>query len=399
MERVIILNATELGYQVIKALGKEGIGSIVLYDKEKDEIGRYSKYVVEAIKIPGFIEKPQLLYNFLMEKRTQWAGTLIIPTKDYTVEFLARHRDELGRHYILPTPDIEVIQNIVNKKPLYKVAERLGVGVPRIFSPKSLEELKALEGELTFPCLLKPGLGHLFFRKFDFKMLEIDNFTDLLARYSQLTHDFTDDEFELMICDIIPGPDSTQMVQYVSYIDRNGEMLASMTSRKMRQDPPKYGQGRIIKSEKVDALDEISYRLLRELGYYGFSEIEWKFDPRDGEYKLIEINPRFIFYIGLCVACGINFPYIQYLDLVKGQKVKANSYRENVYWIHLYKDVLHTLLHHRMETLSLWDYARPYLGVKTFAVLDFKDPKPFCQQWKQHIGAMLRGQTSTSPDP
>jgi D-aspartate ligase len=395
MEKVIILNATELGYQVIKALGREGVGSIVLYDKEKDEIGRYSKYVLEAIKIPGFIEDPQLLYDFLMEKRTEWAGTLIIPTKDYTVEFLARHRDELGRHYILPTPDIGVIQTIVNKKPLYDVARKLGVGVPRIFSPNSLEELRALEGEITFPCLLKPGLGHLFFRKFDFKMLEIDSFADLIVRYRMLTHDFADDEFELMICDIIPGPDSRQMVQYVSYVDRDGEMLASMTSRKMRQDPPKYGQGRIIKSEKVNALDEISYRLLRELGYYGFSEIEWKYDPRDGQYKLIEINPRFIFYIGLCVACGINFPFMQYLDLVKGRKVKANSYRENVYWIHLYKDILHTLLHHRMETMSLWDYVRPYLGAKTFAVLDFMDPKPFYKQWKQHMGTMLKGRTST----
>ena len=159
---------------------------------------------------------------------------------------------------------------------------KLGVGVPRIFSPNSLEELRALEGEITFPCLLKPGLGHLFFRKFDFKMLEIDSFADLIVRYRLLTHDFADDEFELMICDIIPGPDSRQMVQYVSYVDGTGEMLASMTSRKMRQDPPKYGQGRIIKSEKVNALDEISYRLLRELGYYGFSEIEWKYDPRDG---------------------------------------------------------------------------------------------------------------------
>lgn len=390
MEKVIILNATELGYQVVRALGKKGISSIVLYDKEKDEVGRYSKHVVEAIKIPGFIEEPRLLYDFLMEKANEWTGTLILPTKDYTVEFLARHRDKLGRHYILPMPDAGVIETIVNKRHLYAVAQRLGVSVPGLFAPESLEELNSLDGKIAFPCLLKPGMGHLFFRKFDFKMLEIENLTELCTRYRQLTNDFTDDQFQLMICDIIPGPDSAQMVQYVSYIDQNGEMLASMTSRKMRQDPPKYGQGRIIKSEQVSELDEMSYRLLRELGYYGFSEIEWKYDPRDGQYKLIEINPRFIFYIGLCVACGINFPYIQYLDLVKHEKMRVDSYRENVYWIHLYKDVLHTLWHHRMETVTLWDYIRPYLGAKTFAVLDFKDPKPFCQQWKQHIKAMFK---------
>ena len=93
MEKVIILNATELGYQVVRALGRQGIRSIVLYDKEKDELGRYSKYAAESIKIPRFIEEPELLLRFLIEKKEAWAGTLIIPTKDYTVEFLAKHKD------------------------------------------------------------------------------------------------------------------------------------------------------------------------------------------------------------------------------------------------------------------------------------------------------------------
>jgi predicted ATP-grasp superfamily ATP-dependent carboligase len=211
-----------------------------------------------------------------------------------------------------------------------------------------------------------------------------------VASYRRLTHDFTADEFKLMICEIIPGPDSAQMVQYVSYIDGSGEVLAAMTSRKMRQDPPRYGQGRIARSERIPGLDEKSYRLLREVGYHGFSEIEWKYDPREGLYKLIEINPRFIFYIGLCVACGINFPYIQYADLVRNEKIRVDSFRENVYWIHEYKDVLHTALHHRLESLSLWDYLRPYLGRKYFAIFDPRDPGPFYHQWKEHMGNVLK---------
>jgi predicted ATP-grasp superfamily ATP-dependent carboligase len=390
MEKVIVINATGLGYQVIKALAKHGIHSIVVYDKEEDEIGRYSKYVIDAVKVPHYIEKPELLLDLLLKKAAEWSGTLIIPTKDYGVEFLAQHRDILSQHYLIPTPDQSVIKRIVNKKNLYGTASELGIAVPRIFCPGSLEELVALEGKITFPCLVKPGLGHLFFRKFDFKMIEAATFDDLVRSYRNLTCDFTSDEFELMICEIVPGPDSAQMVQYVSYIDQSGELLASMTSRKIRQDPPRYGQGRIARSERISDLDEQSYRLLREVGYYGFSEIEWKYDPREGIYKLIEINPRFIFYIGLCIACGINFPYIQYADLVRHQKIRVDSFRENVYWIHEYKDVLHTALHHRMENLSLWDYVRPYLGRKSFAIFDPRDPGPFYHQWREHAGNVLK---------
>jgi predicted ATP-grasp superfamily ATP-dependent carboligase len=74
-------------------------------------------------------------------------------------------------------------------------------------------------------------------------MFEVHSFTDLTRYYRELTKDFTSDRFELMICDIIPGPDSRQMIQYVSYIDRSGEVLASMTSRKLRQDPRGTGRG------------------------------------------------------------------------------------------------------------------------------------------------------------
>lgn len=390
MKKVIILNATELGYQVIKALGTEGIYSIVIYDQEKDEIGRYSKYVMESIKVPGYIDEPDRLLMFLKDKARQWAGSLIIPTKDYGVDFLAKNKHELSKHYIIPTPDIEVIRKIINKKSLYNLARETGIATPRVFFPKSLDELAAVKDQIKFPCLLKPGLGHLFFRKFDFKMLEIQNYDDLVTHYKNLTNNFENDEFELMICEIIPGQDSKNMIQYVSYLDQEGELLASMTSIKLRQDPPRYGQGRIIVSQKADTIHEQSLSLLRKLGYYGFSEIEWKYDPRDDRFKLVEINPRFIFYIGLCVVCGINFPYIQYLDLIHQKKIKLNSYEENIYWIHLYKDLLHTILHHRFEDLDFREYVTPYLRKKVFAVLSFKDPLPFFHQWKQHLLNMFK---------
>jgi predicted ATP-grasp superfamily ATP-dependent carboligase len=389
-QKAIIINATGLGYQVIRALSEKGVQSIVIYDRESEELGRYSRYVAESVMIPGFIEEPHRLLDHLLKKASEWSGSLIIPTKDYGVEFLAGHKAILSQHYIIPVPDGNVIAGILNKRTLYGNLRKRGISVPKTFHPRSVDELNKLRDEITFPCLLKPGLAHLFLRKFGFKMLEIHNFDDLVSNYRNVTDDFTSDRFKMMICDIIPGPDSKQMIQYVSYIDRSGELLASMTSRKMRQDPPRYGQGRVARSEKIAGVDELSYSLLRDLGFYGFSETEWKYDPRDNRYKLIEINPRFIFYLGLCVASGINFPYIMYADFVLNKKVRVDSFRENVYWIHEYKDVLHTVLNHKMESLSLWDYVRPYLGRKSFAIFDLKDPRPFFEQLREHADNLLR---------
>lgn len=388
-KKVIILTARELAYQVIRALGREGVRSIVIYGHENDEIAQYSKYVSESYRIPRFFDHTDRLLDLLMEKRTEWSGMLIIPTEDFGVSFLSSHKDLLSPHYIVPTAAPAIIDTIVNKKSLYSLAEKNGIPVARAYSPRSRNELQALTKDLTFPCLLKPGLGHLFNRTFDVKMFEIYGPEELASLYSDLTCGFTRDDFNMMICDIIPGPDARQMVQFASYIDSSGEFLAAMTTRKIRQDPPKYGQGRVTKSERIDEVASQSKELLNALNYRGFSEIEWKYDLRDGRYKLIEINPRFIFYMGLCVACGMNFPYIQYCDLVANRKIRIDSFKENIYWIHEYKDLLHTLLHHRLESFSLWEYIRPYVGRKTLAILDMKDPRPFYEQWRIHLGNMI----------
>jgi predicted ATP-grasp superfamily ATP-dependent carboligase len=37
---------------------------------------------------------------------------------------------------------------------------------------------------------------------------------------------------------------------------------------------------------------EPAAELLRDLGYWGIADVEFKRDPRDGEFKLLDINPR-----------------------------------------------------------------------------------------------------------
>jgi predicted ATP-grasp superfamily ATP-dependent carboligase len=44
--------------------------------------------------------------------------------------------------------------------------------------------------------------------------------------------------------------------------------------------------------------------------------VEFKRDPRDGGFKLMEINPRLWQWHGLATACGVDLPRIAYADLV-----------------------------------------------------------------------------------
>ena len=69
-------------------------------------------------------------------------------------------------------------------------------------------------------------------------------------------------------------------------------------------------------SRWVPELAEAGVRLLHELGYHGVSQVEFKRDPRDGRYCLMEVNARHWMWHTLATACGVNLSLAAYRDAV-----------------------------------------------------------------------------------
>jgi predicted ATP-grasp superfamily ATP-dependent carboligase len=65
----------------------------------------------------------------------------------------------------------------------------------------------------------------------------------------------------------------------------------------------------------VPEIVDAALSLLREFGYFGLSQVEFKRDARDGRFRLMEINPRLWQWHGLAGACGVDLPRIAYSDL------------------------------------------------------------------------------------
>lgn len=82
-----------------------------------------------------------------------------------------------------------------------------------------------------------------------------------------------------------------------------------MVARRRRQHPHEFGRATTF-AETVDlpVLEERSERLLATLEYYGLAEVEYKQDPRDGEYKLLDFNARAWGYHSLGAEAGVDFP-------------------------------------------------------------------------------------------
>ena len=80
--------------------------------------------------------------------------------------------------------------------------------------------------------------------------------------------------------------------------------------------PRGFGTCRVGEARWRDDVVEQALALLTALGYHGIAQTEFRLDPRDERFKLMEVNPRLWQWHGLARACGVDLPRIAYLDVL-----------------------------------------------------------------------------------
>jgi predicted ATP-grasp superfamily ATP-dependent carboligase len=112
----------------------------------------------------------------------------------------------------------------------------------------------------------------------------------------------------------IPGGDD-ELYTLGSYMSRDGEALGVFSGRKLLQDPP-GGRNRPRSGSALGGRGgRQGLALLRGLGLHGVSQVEFKRDPRDCAYKLMEVNPLLWQWHSLAAACGVNLAQIAHRDV------------------------------------------------------------------------------------
>ena len=84
------------------------------------------------------------------------------------------------------------------------------------------------------------------------------------------------------------------------------------------------GDTLIAKTEHIPALVERWMPFFEAIRWVGVASLEFKYDVRDDQYKLIEINPRPWAILKISVDCGVSVPMLYY-DLAQGKHVPAQQ--------------------------------------------------------------------------
>ncbi|HEY2208853.1 MAG TPA: hypothetical protein VGH26_06140 [Gaiellaceae bacterium] len=312
------------GLSAIRSLGRRGLRVLAL-DHRPYALGFRSRYA-EPRLAPDPLDDEAGFIAALQEIADETDGPLpVFPTHDEHVNAIARHAAALSERYRFPFPGWEVLERIQSKRHQLETAEAAGLPVPRTFHPTSRDEALAAGEELGFPVIVKPSANVGFRRSHRRQLFRCESATDLDRAYEAAA------PFEPMVQELIPGGDE-ELYTLGSYVSPDGEALGLFSGHKLRQTRGYMGSARIGEAVWVDEVVEEGLAFLRALGYHGISQVETKRDPRDGRYKLMEINPRLWQWHSLAGACGVDLPYIAYRDLVGDPLPPARMHGDGKRW-------------------------------------------------------------------
>jgi predicted ATP-grasp superfamily ATP-dependent carboligase len=144
----------------------------------------------------------------------------------------------------------------------------------------------------------------------------------------------------VVLQEYIPGS-FTEHYFVDGYVDRGGLIKGLFARRRLRIYPPDFGNSTAMVSIGLDEVSqavESVRRVLGAVGYQGIFSAEFKRDPRDGLFKLLEVNTRPWWFIDFAVRCGVDVCRMAYDDARGEAVVPAEHYRVGATCVFPYYD-------------------------------------------------------------
>jgi D-aspartate ligase len=356
------------GLGIVRDLVPHGVPVLAL-DPHPGAIGLRSRYAVGHVCPDPLADEEAFVAWLERFGATLPQRAVVFPSHDEFIWPLSRHAERLEPWFIVPFARWNVMSKLHDKRAQMEAASRAGVDTPKTVFVDSVADLEEGVEEIGFPCIFKPVESLAFKMRFRRHVLEIGSADELREIYAKV-----DDCGTLMLQDIVPGGDE-ELYTLGSYLDAQSRPLAVFTGHKLRQHPPRFGHASMAVSKWVPELAEAGLRLLGELGYHGVSQVEFKRDPRDGRYRLMEVNARHWMWHSLGAACGVNLSLAAYRDAI-GEPYLSARQVDGLKWVVSLTDARDAFSRWRKGDEKPLPWLRSYRGVRVDGLYSFRDPFP-----------------------
>lgn len=298
MARILVLDAYwHKSLAAIRCLGKFR-HHVFAGETTRWNVGFFSRYVAKPFFVHASPQQETTLFleqlaHFLKRHRIQ----VLLPMEESTLRILLQYQEQLPSVQ-LPFGPLERIDWIRDKKNPLEIAHQIGVPIPKTFAPVSLEEALAYLAKTTEPVLIKPRIS-----TGAVGIVRAYNLSQKNESYQKVHRAYP----LPLIQEILPAEGKGLGV---SFLFTQGQPIARCSHLRLRE-PLHGGSSTLRISCSFPREEAYAEALLKACQWQeGVAMVEFKQDLKDGQFRLMEINPRYWGSLALAIEAGVPFPEI-----------------------------------------------------------------------------------------
>jgi predicted ATP-grasp superfamily ATP-dependent carboligase len=289
-----LAGAPQILLALIRTLASSGQTAIhVLCDNPKDP-SRLSRHVSSFRSIPARLRDEAILER-LIPAILGLNIDVLLPSDEESVRFLADHRHALSPHCaVSPLPESRALATSRDKWLLH---EELGAGdvpAPRTLLLREESGHETIPPGFRFPALVKDRIG-----AGGHGIIRIDRPEDLPGALRRSPAP----PRSRLLQEFVPGYDID-----CSLLCKDGKVLAWTVQRGILAGSSPYGAPAGIRFVKDPGPLATATAWASHSGWSGVAHLDLRYDERDDQYRIVEVNPRYWRSLLGSLVAGVNFP-------------------------------------------------------------------------------------------
>jgi predicted ATP-grasp superfamily ATP-dependent carboligase len=370
---VVVLRAINHGgLGIARSLGRLGI-PVYAADTSSTVPVAFSRYCRGFFKWNFETAPPEQTLDYLLGcGRKLGKRPILIPTTDETALFVSDNAYALKEGFDFPDQSSRTVHTLANKHSMFRAAKELGIPTPETVLPANRGDVVSFANTATFPVVMKLLDSHYAGGQRTHGTYIAVTRGELLERFDRLQDA---QSTPVILQEYIPGGDDT-IWMFNGYFNARGECLFGMTGQKLRQCPVYTGAASLAVCRGNVEVYDATLAFMKAVGYRGILDIGYRFDARDGKYKVLDANPRigcsFRLFVG---RDGMDVARALYFDLT-GQSVAPSAACEGRKWLVEDCDLVSSIRYYFDGKVKIAEWIRSFRGVRETAFFSVRDPVP-----------------------
>ncbi|WP_135827402.1 carboxylate--amine ligase [Halorussus halobius] len=285
----------------LRSLGRAGVRTVVVSEFD-DPPGFRSRYADETVSVPDPTEDLSAYAEALLSLAEREDVRTVVPFREADVYALAKRRGAFEAHVGTPWPSMETLRGAQDRVELFETARAAGVPAP---DTATFDEWDDWDEEVVVkPRYTLPAPAYVG--------------EAVASEFPHATTTYVDPSETPDRESLVAEMGHVPIVQeYVSGSDEygffalydHGEPVATFQHRQRRGYKYCGGPSAYRESVAIPELEDAGRALLDALDWHGVAMVEFLRDD-DGQFRLMEVNPRFWSSLPFTVQAGVDFPYL-----------------------------------------------------------------------------------------